>query len=136
MEQISEVIQNKRKEVSVLTKGELFFFAILFLFFLFFADLVQVRSAFLSRVMGDADVFFRAGWAVRAGKNIYEVSDPNNWHYNYPPMFAVLISPLGDPPPGESRSGYLPYPVSISIDRKSTRLNSSHIPLSRMPSSA
>lgn len=115
MEQISQVIQNNRKEVSLLTRGELFFFAILFLFFLFFADLVQVRSAFLSRVMGDADVFFRAGWAVRAGKNIYEVSDPNNWHYNYPPMFAVLISPLGDPPPGESRAGYLPYPVSISI---------------------
>ena len=26
--------------------------------------------------------------------------------------------------------------VSLDIDRKSTRLNSSHIPLSRMPSSA
>lgn len=115
MDQSSRIIEGKEKDISLLRKGEVVLFAVLFLFFLFFADLVQIRSAFLSRVMGDGDVFFRAGWAVRAGKNIYEVSDPNNWHYNYPPMFAVLISPLGDPPPGESRVGYLPYPVSISI---------------------
>ena len=34
---------------------------------------------------------------------------------------------------------YLPnidLPLQLKIDRKSTRLNSSHIPLSRMPSSA
>ena len=32
-------------------------------------------------------------------------------------------------------AGILDIPVSM-VDRKSTRLNSSHIPLSRMPSSA
>ncbi|MSR30242.1 MAG: DUF2029 domain-containing protein [Gemmataceae bacterium] len=87
----------------------------LLVFFLFFADVVLIRSAFLSRVMGDADVFFRAGWAVRAGKNIYEVTDPNGWHYNYPPLFAISMAPLGDPPTGESRVGFLPYPVSVGI---------------------
>lgn len=96
-------------------RSEIALFALLVLFFVFFADLVQVRSAFLSRVMGDADVFFRAGWAVRTGRNIYEVSDPNNWHYNYPPLFAILMAPLGDPAPGEARAGFLPYPVSVSI---------------------
>ncbi len=30
----------------------------------------------------------------------------------------------------------IPIPVETPLDRKSTRLNSSHIPLSRMPSSA
>ena len=31
---------------------------------------------------------------------------------------------------------YITQPINQNIDRKSTRLNSSHIPLSRMPSSA
>ena len=36
----------------------------------------------------------------------------------------------------EGRTYGQPEVVLISLDRKSTRLNSSHIPLSRMPSSA
>ena len=31
---------------------------------------------------------------------------------------------------------YVPHKMAEKVDRKSTRLNSSHIPLSRMPSSA
>ena len=65
--------------------------SILFFFLLFFADIVQIRSAFLTRVMGDADCFFRAGWAAKVGKSIYEVTDPNGWHYNYPPLFAIAM---------------------------------------------
>ena len=97
--------------------------AVLFLFLLFFADIVQIRSAFLSRVMGDADCFFRAGWAAKVGKSIYEVTDPNGWHYNYPPLFAITMIPLADPPPGESREGCLPYPISISIFYKISLLS-------------
>ena len=97
--------------------------SILFFFLLFFADIVQIRSAFLSRVMGDADCFFRAGWAAKVGKSIYEVTDPNGWHYNYPPLFAIAMIPLADPPPGESREGCLPYPISISIFYKVSLLS-------------
>lgn len=97
--------------------------AVLFFFLLFFADIVQIRSAFLSRVMGDADCFFRAGWAAKVGKSIYEVTDPNGWHYNYPPLFAITMIPLADPPPGESREGCLPYPISISIFYKVSLLS-------------
>ena len=97
--------------------------AVLFFFLLFFADIVQIRSAFLSRVMGDADCFFRAGWAAKVGKSIYEVTDPNGWHYNYPPLFAITMIPLADPPPGESREGCLPYPISISIFYKISLLS-------------
>ncbi|GEM_PF-428546 len=103
------------KQKSSLNFFEATFISILCLFFLFFAEVVQIRSAFLSRVMGDADVFFRAGWAARVGKNIYQVTDPNGWHYNYPPLFAITMIPLGDPPPGEDRQGFLPYAISISI---------------------
>ena len=35
-----------------------------------------------------------------------------------------------------SFKGYFGYPATIFIDRKSTRLNSSHTDISRMPSSA
>ena len=97
--------------------------SILFFFLLFFADIVQIRSAFLTRVMGDADCFFRAGWAAKVGKSIYEVTDPNGWHYNYPPLFAIAMIPLADPPPGESREGCLPYPISISIFYKVSLLS-------------
>ncbi len=97
--------------------------SILFFFLLFFADIVQIRSAFLTRVMGDADCFFRAGWAAKVGKSIYEVTDPNGWHYNYPPLFAIAMIPLADPPPGVSREGCLPYPISISIFYKVSLLS-------------
>ncbi len=106
-----------------LTGAERFLVGVLFFFLLFFADIVQIRSAFLSRVMGDADCFFRAGWAAKVGKSIYEVTDPNGWHYNYPPLFAIAMIPLADPPPGESREGCLPFPVSINIFYKISLLS-------------
>jgi hypothetical protein len=65
--------------------------------------------------MGDAGVFFRAAWAVRTGADLYAVRDDNGWHYLYPPMTAVLLAPLADPPADQSRQGYLPYVVSVSL---------------------
>ena len=57
-----------------------------------------------------------------------------------PPMFVVMILFLIKQfYQGGFDRNVLKHPVSIAIiikDRKSTRLNSSHIPLSRMPSSA
>ena len=52
------------------------------------------------------------------------------------------IAPMGDPIEIRLRNYELTIrkedakKIEVSIDRKSTRLNSSHIPLSRMPSSA
>ena len=50
------------------------------------------------------------------------------------PMFSLVI-----PPPnvtGSLHMGHMLEHTEIDIDRKSTRLNSSHIQKSRMPSSA
>jgi hypothetical protein len=80
-----------------------------------FGAITELRSAFLHRRMGDAGVFFRAAWAVRSGADIYEVSDDNNWHFNYPPLFAILMTPLADAPRGESQAGMLPFGVTIAI---------------------
>src|SRR5262245_43244018 len=77
--------------------------------------MVEYRSAFLSRRMGDLDCFLRAAWAVRNDDDLYAVTSDNGWHYNYPPLYAVLMTPLADPPRGESKEGYLPYPVSVAI---------------------
>lgn len=83
--------------------------------FLAFGVMVEIRSAFLSRRMGDLGVYLRAGWAVRAGADLYSVTDDNEWHYNYPPLFAILIAPLADPPPGVERAGALSYAISVGI---------------------
>ncbi len=82
---------------------------------LVFGAVTELRSAFLHRRMGDAGVFFRAAWAVRSGADIYEVTDDNHWHFNYPPLFAILMTPLADAPPGESRAAMLPFDLSIGI---------------------
>jgi hypothetical protein len=80
-----------------------------------FAGLVELRSAFQERRKGDLDVFLRAAWAVRAGADLYGVTDNNGYHYHYPPLFAILLAPLADPPAGADTDGLLPYPVSVAV---------------------
>jgi hypothetical protein len=79
-----------------------------------FGGVVEFRSAFLKRRMGDLEVFLRAGWAVRTGADIYAITDSKGFHYHYPPLFATLMAPLADPPPGE-RGWYVPYAVSVGL---------------------
>jgi hypothetical protein len=65
--------------------------------------------------MGDLDVFLRAAWAVRNDADLYAVTSDNDWHYLYPPLYAILLTPLADPPQGEVASGYVPYAISVAI---------------------
>jgi hypothetical protein len=76
---------------------------------------VELRSAFLQRRMGDLDCFLRAAWAVRADADLYAVKSDNDWHYNYPPLCAILMTPLADPPKGHDTTGFVPYPISVAI---------------------
>jgi hypothetical protein len=80
-----------------------------------FGGMVIKRAAFMQRRMTDVDCYLRAAWAVRTGQDLYEILDPNDWHYNYPPLFAILVTPLADPPPGADRAGMLPFWVSVAI---------------------
>jgi hypothetical protein len=80
-----------------------------------FGGLVELRSALLRRRMGDLDVFLRAAWAVRAGEDIYAVTSSNGFHYHYPPLFAILLTPLADPPAGADRAWILPYPTAVAV---------------------
>jgi hypothetical protein len=80
-----------------------------------FGGLVEMRSALQARRKGDLNVFLRAAWAVRSGADLYAVTDDNGFHYHYPPLFAILLAPLADPPAGADHSGMVPYPVSVGI---------------------
>jgi hypothetical protein len=89
--------------------------AIFFAVILLFGGLVELRSAFLSRRMGDLDCYLRAAWAVRVGANPYRIVDDSGWHYNYPPFLAIVLWPLADAPHGADRTGLIPYSVSVAI---------------------
>lgn len=80
-----------------------------------FGAQVENRTVFLERRMGDLDVFLRAAWAVRTGADPYAVTSDNDWHYLYPPLYAILLTPLADPPPGEDTAGFVPYAWSVAI---------------------
>ena len=84
-------------------------------FLLAFGVLVVWRSALMSRRMGDLDCFLRPAWAALSGVGLYDLTTENNWHYNYPPLYAILMVPLADPPLDHDRTGFVPYPVSVAI---------------------
>src|SRR4051794_35512193 len=64
---------------------------------LVFLVVASVRlQVFMPRRMGDQDVFFRAAWAVRSGHDVYQVTDNQGLHYHYPPLLALMITPLAD----------------------------------------
>jgi alpha-1,2-mannosyltransferase len=88
---------------------------LLFVVFVVFGGVVELRSAFLRRRMGDLEVFLRTAWAVRAGVDIYQVTDHNGFHYHYPPLLAIVLTPLADPPSGYDRSWTLPYAVTVAL---------------------
>jgi hypothetical protein len=82
---------------------------------LVFGVVVEIKSAFLSRRYGDLGVYLRAAWAIQAGVSPYDVTDSNGWHYHYPPLFAILLGPLADPPPDVAPSGAVPFAISVAI---------------------
>ena len=77
--------------------------------------MVELRSAFMDRRMTDFGCYARAAWAVRAGEDIYSITDDNSFHFAYPPACAVAFLPLADAPTGEARPWMLPYAVSVGI---------------------
>jgi hypothetical protein len=67
--------------------------------FVLAGGLTYFKSVLLKRRQGDLGCYVRAGWAIRQGGGpLYRVLCDNQWHYNYPPLFAILVSPLADPP--------------------------------------
>lgn len=80
-----------------------------------FGAVVEIRSAFQTMRRTDFGVYARAAWAVRSGDDLYQIRDDRGWHYCYPPLFAMLLTPLADPPADAPREGYLPFSVSVGL---------------------
>jgi hypothetical protein len=76
---------------------------------------VELRGALQQEQKTDVGVYLRAAWAVRTGTDIYSITNSRGWHYVYPPLFAIMMAPLADPPPGMDREGYIPYAVSLGL---------------------
>ena len=70
----------------------------LFVIVAFGANLEQ-RTALRRMPMTDVGVPARTAWAVFSGENLYQVSEWHGWHYGYPPIVAILFTPLAQPPP-------------------------------------
>jgi alpha-1,2-mannosyltransferase len=80
-----------------------------------FCALVVNRSALQEVRRTDAGAYFRAGWAIRNGMNPYEVPDARDLHLAYPPVAAIMFSPLADAPPENEREWMLSYEASIIV---------------------
>lgn len=81
---------------------------------LLFLPVVMWKTVWLGQ--GDAQVFFRAGWAVWTGYPLYQVADHHGWTNHYPPTFALLMGPFANPLPGYPQPWWaLPYPVAVAV---------------------
>src|SRR5947209_6465432 len=80
-----------------------------------FGVLTEIRSCFLQFTHTDFGMLARAAWAVRTGGDIYLVTEDGGLHYTYPATFSAFMVPFADPPRGQDRAGYLPYPVSVAV---------------------
>jgi Glycosyltransferase family 87 len=83
--------------------------------FVLFSLVVGHRSLLLSRHMTDLNAFLRGAWAVRTGENLYEVADENGFHYIYPPLLAILLTPFANPPAGVHAAWTVPFAVSVFL---------------------
>jgi hypothetical protein len=101
----------------MLTRPEKVGLALLGLLVVAFGGLTVWRSALQQERKTDFGVYARAGYAVRAGQDIYDkrVCDDRGWHYCYPPPFAILMAPLADPFRWDDRTGYLPFWASVAV---------------------
>ena len=50
-----------------------------------------------------------------SGEHLYEVADGNGFHYIYPPLLAILLTPLADPPAGGVAVWRVPFAVSVFL---------------------
>ena len=100
------------RRLSRFEKAGLVSFAVLLLGL---GGMTVLRSAFQHNPKTDFQVYARAAWAVQAGHDPYAITDDNGWHYIYPPAFAILLVPLADPYPFQSREGFLPFWLSAAI---------------------
>jgi len=91
------------------------FFGVTLLGLAVFAGFSEIRSCFLKERHTDFGVYLRAAYAARTGGDMYQITDDHGWHYCYPPPFALLLTPLADPPSGADRTGFVPFWFATAV---------------------
>jgi hypothetical protein len=76
---------------------------------------VEIRVAGSKKRRIDLDVNLHAAWAVRAGENPYTITNERGWHYNLPPLLAILLVPVAEQPPGAEQTGDAPLLLTLAI---------------------
>ncbi|MDA8082221.1 MAG: glycosyltransferase family 87 protein [Nitrospiraceae bacterium] len=87
----------------------------LLLFALIFGGIVELRGALQNTRKTDLKVYVRAAWSARAGEDLYSTTDESGWHYVYPPLFALLMTPLAEPPSWQRQVWHIPFAVSVGL---------------------
>lgn len=83
--------------------------------------LTYVRNVEQERRKGDLTVYLRAAWAVQSGRRLYNITDHNGWHYHYPPLLAILMVPLAEPPPPRVNHQTAKSPVPPQANRQTAK---------------
>ena len=52
---------------------------------------------------------------MRTGADLYRITDNNGWHYHYPPLLAIVLTPLASPPPNADTTGMPPFALSAAL---------------------
>lgn len=99
----------------MLSRNERRGLGVFFTLFVLLGLVTEFRAVCQERPKGDLLVFLRTAWAVRTGLDIYTITDHNGWHYHYPPLLAIFMTPLANPPPFTPLPYSLPYSVSVAI---------------------
>ena len=78
--------------------------------------LVEKRTAYPDvRRWGISAAMCAAPGPFGAAQKLYDVVDNNNWHYNYPPFFAIMLVPMADPPAEWGPAPFLSFPASVAL---------------------
>ncbi len=104
-----------RADLAPLKRWERWALYALVLFLIVFGVILEIRCAFMPTRQTDLGVYLRAAWAVRVGENPYTITEENGWHFCYPPIVALLFTPLADAPDGVERTLMLPWGVSVIV---------------------
>jgi hypothetical protein len=98
-----------------LSRGQRVGLIVLLLAFVAFGGIVVLRGALLKKRMTDLAVFLRAAWAVKSGADLYQITDDKGLPYNYPPLLAILLVPLADPPRDAAAAAAMPFAVNVGL---------------------
>lgn len=102
-----------RKPLFAWEKAGLIVFLVLLIAF---GVIVVSRSALQTYRKTDLGVYTAAAWAVRSGDDIYQATDEHGWHYCYPPLLAIAMLPMAEPPYYElDQHSHLPFVATAII---------------------